>query len=369
MDSLPQNFQELFDKALPPTGRDHVLALGEDHTFSEHWVNLAENLTALKNGHGVGTIGVELPPYLNLFFWAYQDGTLARLTGSQEQARQYIHQLFYAIDSHKEEGPFADLVIKALDMGIRVVAYDSRFILSEQRDRTKVPRDEMFSTLPWNTFDRLRQNTDDFQTFMKHAASYRYPWVVYEADLLASQKPEYQRRLGLMEEMIYAGRERKIGTDAMSATLFHAAKQPGKQCITVIGQQHMSGFGVESEQAGLVHGTFSHHLERLRENWTKKPPKITRAVVASTGMLRSINEIMQPQIDGHKGPYIRASEPIIVGRLETDTTELMPGPAKGDRRGRDIEDVMPPHRVNPLSDPTMREIAKKIAADFNGRRR
>ena len=298
--------QKFLDAALPSDGGTHTLVLGEDHHQTEHYDFLRQHLDELQKQHHLRTIGLELPSYMNLFFWAYQDGTLAQQLHSSKLAKAYIRAVLVAGTNHNfsasTESEVA-LALAAMDLGIRVVAYDGRDTL-RQEVTTEVYKlfrtggEEAVSQTPNVTFEELQQVIRNSVSLLdRQRASGAKGWMLSEAEWLRDLNPDYKEKLAALEQLVETGHDKihegKLSSDALSALLFDAQAVAGNR-LTIGGVAHMDGIGYPHQNiAGdylsphieNAHGTFGHHLFAMGQSAeNQKGHAVTHAIIAGTSV-------------------------------------------------------------------------------------
>jgi len=277
--SLP-TVQEFFAAALPGKKGNHALVVGELHLYKEHLEYFTAQLPALIKNNNLGTLGVEYPPFMNVFLWAYQDGTLTKELGSQDAAKNYLRTAFLAAsdpDYRETTLAEANLMIAALDKGIRVVAYDSRDTLEGLKERSQEKLDSLKDS-------GMRASS----TFLDREE------MLQNADGMIRKNASYAARVKALETIIVAGQYNGIAEDTLSATLLHAGAAPGKNTIAIIGYDHINGVYEELSES---QGTFADTLTKL----TPKAMTVTKAVVAGVGMATAI-------VDYQKGVLANIAE-------------------------------------------------------------
>ena len=322
----PETIKRLFAQALPEGTNSHILALGEVHCEAGHLNILTENLEELDKRHNLGTVGLELFPYMNVFLWAYRDGNLPV---SESQIDNYLAAVFrsyalpvngnvYSANSH--------LAKAAIDRGMRAVCFDARGMLQDEvskcndtcmglafsdfveqaADKEGIPQEKLLEALrndPSKVTSRLAQSCGNVLAHMKIAAfgeilssNSNFPyafyygdkdvpanmvrsriahaWMVNEARLLLEQHPEYQARLDAMESMILEGRVKGLPEDAISSAIFHSSMDRERNAISMHGYFHLQGVNIESLQ---VQGTADLHLQSM-----PGIHRVSRAIIASS---------------------------------------------------------------------------------------
>lgn len=393
--------RELFDAALPAGKGSHVLALGEVHYEAGHLHFLKDNLDNLRNQHCLGTIGQEMPYFMNMFLWAYRDGNLPV---PADKSADYLHKIFnayYYPVNHDNSEALGDLAMAALERNMRVVCFDTRCTLSEYGDSIlrkcagKSFRDmlehtaqkerlsetellEMFrqdtakipEMLVWETQkavpllqlaalghlaehkDRLPEYRIYFQTEnLPHALSASAldeAWMHHEARLLLEQHPEYQKRLDAMESMILEGRVKGLPEDAMSSVIFHSSMDRERNAITIHGFHHLLGINNESLQ---VQGTTDLHMQSM-----PGIRQVSRAVVASTS---TVADALKHHMEETKLSVQRTLPSLY--NLETGRrVHAAPHDGQGLPTPEDRYGGPNDRWMNPLADPEMKERAAHV---------
>jgi hypothetical protein len=408
-----------FDKALPRGGAGNILTLGEHHGKVEPLDFLREQLPRLAQNHHLGTIGLERNPSFNVLLWAYQDRILERELGSKEAAQGYLKDMFVAYTSPDFKTTAiarANLTIAALDSGLRVVAYDGRDRLGDLKNEFSGEL-KAFDADIKNKKDQagiegeavraeIRKNPKTRQA-LSNTEGKSFPFLLREIDHWLKVKPKYKERLEAMENIITLGKENRIEGDAISATLLAAASDRDKNTMTIGGQVHIDGIGINNQKYNSQ-GTLPHHLEhtlphalnfREMQAAGRPAPQVTRAVVAGTVILGDIIAGNQGRIHGtgryshwyHNGQIVRdrqnnGSERPTIPLIDIDTgktTELArlepKDPRLVDLVGRfpcvtvaSGNTVTPPpvpiernQCINPLLNPRIKAAADEVSRQWN----
>ena len=308
---MPPAFAEFLAQALPKDGGQHTLDLGERHVATEHLKFLKEHLPELKEKYGLTTIGSEKDVFFNVFLWAYADGTLKQQLGSKEKAQDYLRAVFvaYSDQNYKEHAlEEGNLAIAAMDAGMEVTTFDSRFTLANSKQ-------EYFSEIKLKNqyLERLAKDNDNnpsVETFRSNIRKdskqlnnlsrfVKFPWLLGEVDWLLGLKPEYKIKLDAMERLIEVG-HREIGakrltSDGLSAVLQTAQMADRGNSLTISGVTHISGISsyhasVPEAHPEQIHGTFGKHLFAMGQRQEfQRPHTVTAAVIATVADADIIN--------------------------------------------------------------------------------
>jgi hypothetical protein len=382
-------------QTLPRSEGGHMLTLGEVHTHAEHLDFLREQLPTLVKNHHLGTIGLERPLFLNVFLWAYRDGTLARELGTKEAARAYLTGMFEAhhrTELHDNAIASAKLCIAALDGGINVIAYDGRDRLKDEKDRWSKTLKSLDQFMLHES-ESTRQSKAEFEQkirsenpdrFVKNK-KLKFTYMLHEVDHWLKKKPEYQEKLTAMERIITLGQKKGVGGDAIAATLLQSAANPAKNTISIAGAIHISGIGAQDSKKN-IQGTLPHHLKQMRVEG-RPAPTITAAILAGTGMVTDITKINRGWIEGkgdyaswyHEGPIVRGEPVPVIDIARDEITELSQALPKDERHVGLKERFGPTAkivsgcagitsnpRINPLRDPEIKAAADDVARLLHG---
>lgn len=429
--TMPPNIAAFFSRALPKGQGEHVLALGEHHRHGEHIKFLDAHLAEIIERSYVGTIGIEAPTYMNVFLWAYADGSLTRKFGSAEKAKQYLLHMFVLSNEAEYESTIraqVDLVTKAIDMGVRVVAFDARHVcqdemkdygdeikqvhkqivakaadsgLSRTAFREKMFQDEsvlksfMDDTVEAELQAELKEEGSDVvKQLAKHSGyesieDYRDKGIrddvglavmFHELERWIKRKPNYEARLNVMDSVIFSGRKLQqhvMPCDALSATILNATKVPNKNVITLNGFGHIDGIGFNEENPYFnVHGAFHRHVE-LAQPEGGVAPKVTRAVVASTSVGSKIHQDLLNERRSYQYLLRETDAPILLA-LDSDMVKSMQMPNPRHPKLVSLEYKVSAyhsshHRhssgakscVNPLLISTVKQAYDDVFADWN----
>lgn len=383
-----------------------MLVLGEIHSRYEHLDFLRDHLATLQKEHHLGTIGLELCPFFNVFLWAYQDGTLTRELGSKEAAEEYLTDMFQAYSnsdfSHNSIAQ-ANLTIAALDAGLRVTAYDGRDRLEDCKsgwvsylnkldEHVKIRADEEGVTTQ-AIYQTIRFDPEERQKFFIDDTSFNFPRLLREVDHWLNKKPEYQTRLADMEKIITLGHNKEIGADAISSALLSATADATKNTLSIGGAHHIDGMGLKDPFEN-IQGTLPHHLREIVGDTldfdammeeARPAPKVTAAILAGTGMARKSIKLNLGRIHGEgiyadrhhtgEGAWIVRGKPIAVIKLDPDRITVLDRPKPEDSRYRnlmkrfgseDTKGASQNPRINPLRDPDIRNAVEGVSRDWNG---
>lgn len=319
---MSSSIQTFLDQALPHDSGAHILAIGEDHRDKSHISWLKLHLQRLKNRHNVATIGIELPTYYNVFLWAYQDGTLTRHFGSQAAARDYMIQVIGAITDFVSLKDTTELLLDAMDSGIRVVAYDSRFTMDALKSSAIANASE--KDAPFLTEFAKGENAPDrrdlaynhdHQSRLADNAQYKTLWQLGEVAWLLKQQQSYCSLFDKISRLQQLGlskiRKYKLSSDGLSAVLFHVLKTTDGNCITIGGLGHVSGIYLpQATPINSIHGSFGHHLFTVGAHLEpQRQHKVTASVIATTARLRNCEVALSDMLKISPRPVI-AGEPI-----------------------------------------------------------
>ncbi len=369
---MPPAFKEFFDKALPKDGGYHTVVLGEAHVSAEHLSWLITQLPELKH-RGITTIGIEKPPWFNLFLWAYQDGTLERVLGSHSLAKNYVHAACLAsvrkddmLDCSINADALANLLIQAMDAGIRIVAYDGRATLGVTQNNWDKEIAEWNHHIENNsenqrisketTLHKLRTNPDKLLNIARSHIDISLPWLTSEVKWLGKQHPEYNKKLTTLEHLVTIGHQKigvgKLTSDALSATIFHAMAADGHR-LTIGGAGHISGLRnvgrkIPEHHPKQVHGTFGHHLFAVGSpSDTHRPHRVTSAVIGTTTTKRLIDNEIQLFFN-HKDSRMVQNHAVPLLNLDTGNVEEIWHPPHDDPRVVPLTEKFPQYSRNPM---------------------
>ncbi|MFN8992450.1 MAG: hypothetical protein ACK5X3_02085 [Pseudomonadota bacterium] len=249
---IPPALKAYMKQALPGGADEpHVLALGEDHLQTDHLEFLTHHLPELKAEHRLGAIGVELAPFMDVFLWAYQDG---RLPVEKGQESTYLRSMVLAHYDYafKHNGRAkAVLAGAALDKGIQVTHFDTRYLLEDlakrysedlaSLDREIVAHPSLVAHYRMGNYGQGNGTLNEYEQF---------PFLLREVQILLKENPNYKRRLDNIEAVILAARQlakegKEIGSDALSAALFKASMPEDKNALTISGYQHIMGLEIQ----------------------------------------------------------------------------------------------------------------------------
>ncbi|MBX9726666.1 MAG: hypothetical protein K2X09_05315 [Rickettsiales bacterium] len=225
---MPAAFAEFLGSALPMDGGRHTLALGENHTAPEHLQWLKQHLPELKATYGITTIGIETTTDLNPLFWAYQDKSLERaLGGDHEKAHQYVETMTVIMAAkpafRETEKARAQLLMDAMDKGIRVVAYDSRDLCVADLDfQDEVRKFDTYEAKQVNKTpeafrESLRTDAAALDKLLGLDLDFRNTYFAGELLWLRSLSPNYKPR---MEAVVRCWRQaiKKLRPENLPAT-------------------------------------------------------------------------------------------------------------------------------------------------------
>ena len=365
------------DKVMPKGRGRHVLALGEKHDEKDHTDYFNTHLSTLIHDHDLGTIGLEIRTYSNVFFWAYQDGTLEKMLGSKENARQYLRQVFSSYTGEYKDAFIrkGELAIAALDQGVRVVGFDCRGSICND-----------FSTIAdkkWRLSEedklKMRTDKDSFPNYTRTSA-----WMHTEVAELCRVNPVYRERIDRMERLVKLGQKKKIGYDALSAIVMDVAAAPDKNIVTFSGDRHVDARGDVHDHGDIekIHGTFPDHIRWLGhadstgffENDTTAVPEVQTAIFAGNGWLPKMLEQRTPTSRKH-GLFSQRDKPAVSVNIDTDTVAPIPMPKKEyvvpmltrfmNPYSLNDTKVTVSQRINPYLIPAIKQLADALRADWN----
>lgn len=280
---------EFLDETFPNDGRQHVLMVGERHDAIEHTRWLIDHLDTLL-AHDVRAIGMELPIFMNVFFWAYADGTLTRELGSQQAAREYVENVCSAMSIGQDASrAHARLAMNALDRGMHYVCYDARRSFEGFSDYIAIFPErnpegaERMQTLLHGS-DRLQASAlvaKEKEALIQKLIptdtplppfEYSVAWVHQEVTHWLEGNPDYRRKLQAIDRAISVGQrhigEKDMGSDGLSACIAHALMPKEGNRITISGLNHNLGVPVGFGSPVMnVHGLFSHHMQEVAAHY------------------------------------------------------------------------------------------------------
>lgn len=347
------------------------MALGELHGNHEHLEWLRHYLPELQ-ARNVRTIGLERSAYQNIFLWAYADGTLERELGSKSAAQDYLSAVFVAnfrSDFRANAEASAALTIAALDAGIRVVAYDSRYTFANAIAKYQKGLDRLVNL----THEAGTGDTSAYWNQLRHSSSKRHnishneelasAWMLGEVEWLLAKKPEYHRRFNAIEALIEAGHKKIasdcLRSDALSACVFDSLAVPQGNRMTMIGFSHLDGVGegsLNTNPIQYVCGTFADHLGTVQQAYLSPyPPRVVSAVIAGAGMAKDIRNKTNYTLGPFYGNVPVVTKPPIP-IITIDTGEINPLSLKPCRASRQIplQDKFP-YKPDPLMKVFMKE--------------
>jgi hypothetical protein len=404
---MTPSIKAFFDKALPKGKGGHVLALGEAHTDHRHITYLHQHMDALVHAHGLGTIGVEMPAFMNVLFWAYQDGTLEKQCGSKAAARTYFCQLMsgWCDKEHQyNTQEKADLLMQAMDSGVRVVAFDSRDMFAKAKKdyplRSMYEEEEEIDGVAISYPMQREQEPLVRQQLIQHLGKRRMPahLLVHEIYTLLRDCSDYSWRLDHMEDLIQRGRKKDIGSDAISAALFSAAQDTTKNALTISGIDHIATAGGDDRlRSERIHGTFPHHIRWIGDSDAfAQPLQVTRAVLAGVAEAKMAEKDYRAAIRYHYQSYnldaptlasrfvagrasstytrSRFEEPDQLVNFETDAVTDLPQPSVAQAAPIAVRFMKPwalmdgdltLSRMNPLLVPEIKRAYDAVRADWN----
>lgn len=275
---IPPKLAEFWAQSFPEDGRQHTLVLGESHSHTSHRVWLRDHIDLLCQ-HDVKALGCEQYPFMNVFLWAYADGTLTRKLGSQQAARDYLIDVFslaHYPSAASQRRVTAELIINAIDRGLQVFCYDGR------KTRASFDHDieYLHSQYPAlaTAFDGMAVESEKLRLTRQplHAASEKqdkesdkfllsFQWLHHELGWLLHENSHYGKRLDAIENALHVGHrlieEGRMGSDGLSACLFQALAPDEGNRLAIAGFGHIDGaMKVKADVIKTIHGTFAEHL-------------------------------------------------------------------------------------------------------------
>lgn len=356
MNPAPESFQELFDRALPGTQGNHVLTLGEYHRQTPHLSYLRENLPALVRDHRLGTLGLEMQPFMNVFFWAYRDGSMAQALGSQEAARDYLRTLFRLVEGHETQTATdrADLVIAALDQGVRIVAYDTRYRWTSWWNKSAPGRAELDQVLSSEQKQAMRTQPAIALKILEEVPAYKQSWVVHEAAYWMDRHPSYRKTVNGIEQLSVLGDRKGLDSDAISSLVLNAGADITRNTIAIIGMGHMIG-AQHTMGNETIAGLYPEFLSRQKSRGIAAP-RVTKALVAGTAVANEIHDILRTMI--HESKRQVMIDPIHHADLDTADVTRFPSLVPEGMPVKPWEKAVHPHEANPLR---LREMQRTVA--------
>ncbi len=265
------------DRVLPPDTKRHVLAMREWHLQTGPSAFLKENLDRLVGYNNVGTIGLELSPYMMVMNWAYQDGKLGETKRDNREALVAAYQAAgnpaYA-SNLRESGLMA---ASALDRHIRVITYDSRAgtLFTEELKRQQNPIAQVDRSLRANP----NLHAADLQLQSTTPGLAEHTKLLLQIRELLQYYPHYRQKLASIEANIIAMRKQKIPADIISATIVTQLADSNRNLVTKIGEAHQAGLA-DNTAFGDYQGIFAHGLAKA--GW-----HVTDAFIASSAEVQN----------------------------------------------------------------------------------
>jgi hypothetical protein len=329
--AMPPAFAKFFADALPNDGGNHTLCLGEHHADTEHLDFLSMQLESLHRDHNLQTLGLERSTFYNIFLWAYRDGKLTELLGSQEAARNYVKNIFTAglispdyIETIQETMTVA---LKAIDMGMNVNAYDSRDTLLAFK-KGYGDRIDVYNNALACVADEKKSTTEAVRQQRRYSAQNDrgIVWPLTEAEWLLNRHPKYAAKLAALETLLATGHQKinegKLTSDGLSAIVFNAMAEDGNR-LTLGGSRHVSGFGYRHPSISVfhqehIHGTFAHHLFAAGQpKEAQQGHTVTHAVIATAAVATEHHEQLWKKycktptslaLAGHRVPWLNLDD-------------------------------------------------------------
>lgn len=246
----------VLDNSLPNNTGGHALAMVEYHSEVTPKSFVHDNLDELINNHNVGTIALEMPPYMMVFNWAYQDGKLGAERIDNKEALIKAYTSFFDPTYKNNATKTAELSADALDKGIRVVTYDGRSgnLFNEEKERFSKQINKIDDLIYNNgiSVSKLKSNVP---------GTIEHTLMLREIRKLLEENPEYQKRLDHIENAILSMRDNYIPSDIISSTITAELADKQKNLISIIGKAHQSGtISIEKTPLDDVQGIFNQGL-------------------------------------------------------------------------------------------------------------
>ena len=366
---IAPEIEQFFHEKLPADdGNRHTLVLGEYHDEVEHLDWLREQLPRLKREHALTTLGIEKNGDLNVLFMAYADGRLQKELG-EEAARDYFRNLFiigFEVGTKENAIAQADLIMAAMDLGIRVVAYDSRRQFPEEEadqcmQFCSLASKELqgVSIHASDALARLRRLHEDvIYHYAKRAYekppyfSSAYPpecfveeaWRVNEIKWLCGLDPSYQKTFSAIEagigEVHRQIKAKRTHSDATSACLYNALAAPQGNGITLVGFNHINGMGAAPKYGPTgdlndpdichIYGTLPQHIFSTGQSAESHRPHCVHAgVIAGIKMAGRFKDNYQARLE--TAETVIPNEISLIA-IADQTVEPLAQPKAGDAR-------------------------------------
>ncbi|MFZ4125003.1 MAG: hypothetical protein ACOYJ2_02880 [Rickettsiales bacterium] len=252
--------EEFLAQVLPKDAKKpHALAVGEYHNHVGHLGYFSKKLKNLQTDNNLGAVGIELPPFMEVFLWAYYDREVTGVTAD------YVRRMFQAYnESEYSVNPLAtaDLAMKAIDNGLAFICFDARDVQANTFNEWENDIDDFKGKLEKDPTLRDRLLNLEDSEFTESDKITQYSFVLTELETLLDKNPQYRTRLNNIEAVIDAQRAlrregKMIGYDAVSAALMAARTPQGKNALTISGADHIMGIETPPED---TEGTFAQHL-------------------------------------------------------------------------------------------------------------
>jgi hypothetical protein len=379
----PPSLDKFLDTALPRQFGNHTLAIGDDHTITQHFDYLRHHLPSLKMDHNLGMIGLECSFYLNVFLWAYQDGKLP--VKKSEEIRDYMRTVFEADTRPKFKNwasASADLAMAAIDSGVRVFTYDARNnlfgaagsrhdLISYRPDwfggwlRHSPVHDQPIETVK----QKLREDSALRESFFDAAGhnpfldSQASEWMIGEVHQLLHDHPEYMRRFRVLEDIRDEAKKREFPKDAIHAILFDAARIPGHNSIAISGTAHISGTNTANIDKSHSKGGEGILADCLASTYQGEKPVISKAILAGTGTKEWLNGLW----DEFTGITIQTDPFYVVPFDEKGGVTVLSQPDHIQQKLPAFGDVF--KLANPMFIPKIARAVKRLGEMLNGESR
>ena len=286
------------------------LVVAENHEFTNHINWISDHIEEMRDNYDVSTISVEFAPFQNIFIWAYNDGTLAKVLGGEKEAGEYLRMALQSLvqpQDMENADAMANLAIKCKAAKVDFIAHDARHSFKQYK---KLFYDSVKNSEELNPImDMIESKSDGFFQFMRSdlrqhswmmepgSETERVLWGLNEVDWLLKENPNYKSKFQSIENLVDKGlaiinkksAPGSISSDGLSACLLNALAKPNGNRLIVSGIGHVDGVGESmfvdqtGKESERTEGAFANHLFSVCNKDVQREHKVNCAVIAGTG--------------------------------------------------------------------------------------
>jgi hypothetical protein len=356
------NGRNFFRKTLPKSQSECALALREYHWDSSHIHFLETHMPELAKDHNLGTLVLEYPPFMMLFFWAHRDGRLGK---TRAEADDILKNALIGVSDHGESGARSALISAAHASKVDVIAPDARQLFEPKLKECSSEVKFVESHPSWSFWD--------------FSMDQQLGWALVKAEEIYEANPDYARRLNAIEHAITVLRSERIPKDVITATLATCLAKPKSNMIAIYGAAHIGGIDNRKlSPRGDISGIFDNALARQGWNVTDAIIGSKKEVEEQIDISIRYRDALLPEAPGNydliDGIYLTDQDKFITGfvppkRYSQSVTGYLRTPpidTFSNTLAPPVDALFRPWELNPALKPRTQKILETLQEALNG---